>query len=214
MSDIETLATRLTTLENAVSVEFAKLNARLDALAGRGATALTDDDQRRLRDALGDEFRDELTEIRTELIALAERPATIGADRGGFTSVEALHGVGQKLAQQLAGIGIATVGDLLVQSGSAAGRTPIMAAGLSEARLRPLYRQADLLRLHGIGQGEVLLLEAVGIDSTARLATQAPRDLYETLVAQAEASALPPPALAWVGSWVQQAQQLPPIAHW
>ena len=81
--------------------------------------------------------------------------------------------------------------------------------------LRRWSREADLLRLHGCGPLEYQLLDTIGITGIAQLSMENPRDLYDRLrAASAEREDLPPPAYAWVESWVAQAKHLPPVVEW
>lgn len=162
----------------------------------------------------GEEVREELDLLRAELVALADRPASVGADRGGLTAVTALHGVGDAFAEKLFRAGIGTVSDLLAAAGSREARERIEAAGISTARLRRWGREADLLRLHGVGPGEVILFDQIGIGGTADLALWEARPLYEALREAAAATEGSAPALAWVESWIVQARELPPVVSW
>lgn len=163
----------------------------------------------------GDDLRDDLEQLRSEVATLALRPAMPSSNAGTFTPINALHGVGQSFAQKLNAAGISTVSDLLNAVASVAARERLLAMDVSESRLRRWSREADLLRLHGCGMNEALLLDSAGITGTAALATEEPRHLYERLRAVAhERGDAPPPAFAWVESWVAQAKHLPPIVEW
>lgn len=163
----------------------------------------------------GDDLRDDLEQLRAEVATLALRPPLPASNAGTFTPITALHGVGSSFAQRLNAAGINTVSDLLSAVANPDARARLLATDISPARLRRWSREADLLRLHGCGTNEVMLLDSAGITSTAALATEEPRNLYERLRATAQQRGdLPPPAYAWVKSWVAQAQHLPPVMEW
>jgi predicted flap endonuclease-1-like 5' DNA nuclease len=164
---------------------------------------------------VGDEVREELELLRAEVRALAERPTSIGQDLGGFTPVKALHGVGEKYARLLQEAGIETVSELLAATATPEGRKRLESTALSLSQLRKWSREADLLRLHGVGPGEVALLESGGITSTAELALQDGMRLYQQLRRTAEARGdVALPSLEWVRSWIEQAAHLPPVVEW
>jgi predicted flap endonuclease-1-like 5' DNA nuclease len=163
----------------------------------------------------GDDLRDELEQLRTEVATLALRPPLPSSNAGTFTPITALHGVGNSFAQKLNGAGIHTVSDLLSAVANPDARNRLLATDISPARLRRWSREADLLRLHGCGTNEVMLLDSAGITSTAALANEEARHLYERLRATAQQRGdMPPPAYAWVESWVAQAKHLPPVVEW
>jgi predicted flap endonuclease-1-like 5' DNA nuclease len=163
----------------------------------------------------GDDLRDELEHLRAELATLALRPALPSASAGTFTPITALHGVGSSFAQKLEAAGVTTVSDLLNAVANPDARARLLATDISAARLRRWSREADLLRLHGCGTNDVMLLDSAGITSTAALANEEPRDLYERLRAvAAQRGDVAPPAYAWVQSWVAQAKHLPPVVEW
>jgi predicted flap endonuclease-1-like 5' DNA nuclease len=163
----------------------------------------------------GDDLRDDLEQLRAEVATLALRPPLPASNAGTFTPITALHGVGSSFAGKLNAAGITTVSDFLAAVASPDARNRLLATDISPARLRRWSREADLLRLHGCGTNEVMLLDSAGITGTASLATEDPRNLYERLRATAQQRGdMPPPAYAWVESWVAQAQHLPPVVEW
>ncbi|MBA3534352.1 MAG: DUF4332 domain-containing protein [Ardenticatenales bacterium] len=164
---------------------------------------------------VGEELREELELLRTEVTTLAERPGSGAGDLGAFTPISALHGVGEAFAQKLRGAGIETVSDLLAAAASPEARERVEATGLGKTRLKRWSREADLLRLQGAGPNEVSLLDSTGITNTGDLATEEPRLLYDRLrVVAADRGDVAAPALAWVQSWVEQAKRLPPVVEW
>lgn len=232
-------------LETAVAAEFAKLNAFLEGVGeqqGRQGTEIEElrtevaevAEQARnargaegwqealaaLREELtlmaGEELREELEMLRAEVTALAQRPDQRGeGDLGAFTPISALHGVGEAFAQKLQGAGIETISDLLAAAANPEARERVEATGLGKGRLKRWSREADLLRLQGTGPGEVQLLDSAGVSSTAALALEEPRALYDRLrTAAAQRGDLSPPAYAWVESWIEQARHLPPVIEW
>ncbi|MDQ4077256.1 MAG: DUF4332 domain-containing protein [Chloroflexota bacterium] len=164
---------------------------------------------------VGEEVREELDLLRAEVAALSKRPASVGTDRGSFTSVKVLHGVGETHVQRLREAGIETVSDLLAATATPEGRRRLEVNDLSLAQLRRWSREADLLRLHGVGPGQIALLNIVGVHSTAELATQEPSLLFSHLreAAQERGDVAPPP-LAWAESWIEQAKHIPPVVEW
>jgi hypothetical protein len=231
-------------LESAVTVEFTKLQSLLDELQNRlglqgleieelrtevAETAERAGSQRdgggwqeaiaNVREEFslmaGAELREELDVLRAEVAALARRPASVGGDLGAFTPISALYGVGEAFAQKLRDGGIQTVSDLLAAAASPEARERVEGTGLGRTRLKRWGREADLLRLHGAGPSEVALLDIAGVTSSAALALEEPRALYDRLrAAAAERGDVAAPPLAWVQSWIEQAQHLPPVVEW
>ncbi len=240
----EAQARRFEQLITAVEAEFAKLDSRVGALdeqqtmlrmeleelrveaaeaAERGGRSASGEGWQEALAALredlyltvGEEVREEIEQLRAAVLALSARPAGVGADLGGFTPVQALHGVGEKSAQRLREMGVETVSDLLAATATPEGRQRLESTRLTATQLRRWSHEADLLRLYGVGPKEVQLLDTVGITSSAQLATEAAADLFDRLreAARLRSDIAPPPA-EWVASWIEQARHLPPVVEW
>ncbi|MGH2542984.1 MAG: DUF4332 domain-containing protein [Ardenticatenaceae bacterium] len=212
-------AEQIERLERAIGVEFAKINGTIAELreeskgeeGWREAIAALRDE---LSLTIWDEVREELETLRAELLTLSKRPHSMGGDAGAFTPVTALHGVGDKYARVLHEAGIETVSDLLIAAASPEARDRLEAADLSVGRLRRWTHEADLLRLHGVGPNEVILLDDAGINNVAQLTSEEPRALFDRLREAAHTRETPAPPLAWVESWTDQARHLPPVVEW
>lgn len=125
--------------------------------------------------------------------------------------IEQIEGIGTKFGQQLMTSGVHTTSDLLEKCGTADKvRQLELATGISSKQLNSWMRQADLMRVSGIGPEFGQLLEEAGIESVMQLASRDPENVTQ-LVARVNAEkkltrALPPVSI--VSRWVDQAKEM------
>jgi predicted flap endonuclease-1-like 5' DNA nuclease len=127
--------------------------------------------------------------------------------------VSKLRGITYELRGKLKQRGITYSDQLLEAAGGAEKRRGLAAAtGIEEAVLSRLVCRADLARIKGIGAIFADMLELIGIDRVARLATQDATALHATLheLNLAERFARRAPTPEEVISWIAQAKALPP----
>lgn len=126
-------------------------------------------------------------------------------------------GLGQAHAQRLAEIGITTVAELHELGATPQGRREIARrANVPEADVRDWVHQADLLTIVGVGEGNVDLVHAAGIHTTADLVRQDPHELYQRLTQiNEERHFVGPETLDGevVAGWIEQARSQPSIVE-
>lgn len=128
-----------------------------------------------------------------------------------MTKLAEIEGIGEAFAKQLQAAGVTSVGSLLAQAASAAGRKALAAkSGISAKLLLEWVNHADLFRITGVGSEYADLLEAAGVDSVPELAQRQAEHLWAKLQAVNQKKALvrKMPALAQVTDWIAQAGQL------
>jgi len=149
--------------------------------------------------------------LRTALRRLEYRQR-VPLDKGARLDywVGALEGVGPLHEVTLRKKGIWTVQDFLVAAARPGGLARL--AGLSNMPaewVRARARQANLMRLPGVGPKRAALLMAAGVDSLAKLGQQERGALMEGLAAQMEQADLPRlPAGQQVKGWIERAKTL------
>ncbi|MFQ5855008.1 MAG: DUF4332 domain-containing protein [Anaerolineae bacterium] len=122
-----------------------------------------------------------------------------------------LKGVTPGLATRFKEVGLTTTRQLLAAGGTPESREMLAAqVGVGSELILTLVKRADLLRVQGIGDVYVELLEQTGVDSTAKLAACHPGSLYADIIKVNIAKKLTrrPPTLTKIRGWVTQAEQL------
>lgn len=127
------------------------------------------------------------------------------------TPLSKLKGVSPELATRFKERGLTTTNQLLAVAGTPQGRTMLADQMQTDADLiLRLTKRADLLRIEGIGDVYVELLEEAGVDSTRELARSRPERLYAQLmeVNITKQVTQRPPTLTKVRRWITQARRL------
>ena len=89
--------------------------------------------------------------------------------------IEAIEGVGPFFAERLHTVGVHNTDDLLTRCGTDLRRREVTSAlGISPMMLTMWTRQADLMRVRGVGAEYGQLLAHASVESAAHLATQDP----------------------------------------
>ncbi|RME47285.1 MAG: DUF4332 domain-containing protein [Chloroflexi bacterium] len=133
------------------------------------------------------------------------------------TPLSKLKGVSPELANKFKELGLTTSNQLLAVAGTPAGRDLLVAQVNEDPGLvSSLIKRADLLRIEGIGEVYVELLEEAGIDSIQQLASASPEALYAEIMKVNITNKMTqrPPTLTKVRRWVAQAAQLPKIVQY
>ena len=123
-----------------------------------------------------------------------------------------IEGIGEKYAQKLKEVGIATTEQLLEAGATKKGRDQLAEkTEISPKLILEWVNLADLFRVKGIGQEYSDLLEAAGVDTVVELGTRKPENLYAKLVEVNTAKKLVRklPTAEAVKDWVEQAKKLP-----
>lgn len=122
-----------------------------------------------------------------------------------------LKGVSPELATRFKERGLTTTNQLLAVAGTPEGREMLAAQTRADVSLiLRLTKRADLLRVEGIGDVYVELLEEAGVDSTRELARSRPERLYAQIMKVNITNQVTrrPPTLTKVRRWVAQAERL------
>jgi predicted flap endonuclease-1-like 5' DNA nuclease len=128
-----------------------------------------------------------------------------------------LKGVSPELATKFRERGLTTTTQLLAVAGTPEGRDLLAAqANVKSSVVFRLIKRADLLRIEGIGDVYVDLLERAGVDSIQKLAGSYPENLYADIMRVNITNKVTrrPPTLTKVRRWVAQAGQLPEIVQY
>ncbi len=124
--------------------------------------------------------------------------------------VGALEGVGPLHEVMLRKKSIWTVHDFLVAAARPGGLARLAGIlNMPQEWVRARAKQANLMRLHGVGPKRAALLMAAGVDSLAKLGQQERGALMERLAAQMEQADLPRlPAGQQLKGWIERAKTL------
>jgi predicted flap endonuclease-1-like 5' DNA nuclease len=134
-----------------------------------------------------------------------------------MASLKQIEGIGEKYAQRLKEVGIASVAALLKQGATPKGRAEIAEkSGISETLILEWVNHADLFRIKGVGEEYADLLEEAGVDTVVELGNRNPDNLYQALVSTNQAKKLVRqlPTRKQVKDWVAQAKLLPRIVSY
>ena len=133
-------------------------------------------------------------------------------------NIESIEGIGSLRAERLKDLGIATTEDLLKKGATDEARHRLVEAlrtgpgerQVSKEQLLEWARQADLMRVRGVGGEYADLLYKVGVEAVEQLAARQPPDLHQELLRIAKEKKLVrrPPSLKNVTYWVAQAKKL------
>lgn len=129
-----------------------------------------------------------------------------------MASLKQIEGIGEKYAQRLKEVGIASVAALLKQGATPKGRAEIAEkSGISETLILEWVNHADLFRIKGVGEEYADLLEEAGVDTVIELGNRNPDNLYQALISANQAKKLVRqlPTSKQVKDWVAQAKLLP-----
>ena len=138
------------------------------------------------------------------------------ADGSTSLHLSRLRGVTGQVRRRLKRQGIAYTDQLLEAAGPRTGRWRLAAgSGIDAELLARLVCRADLIRIKGIGAIFADMLELLGIDRTARLASRNPAELHRDLLELNAALrfARRTPTREEVGHWITQARSLPQVVN-
>ena len=84
----------------------------------------------------------------------------------------------------------------------------VKALEITDIELVKLVKTANLIRIEGIGEREVEMLEAVGVDTVKELARRNATNLNKKLETYGEANEVSIPSEEDVAKWIKQAKSL------
>ena len=122
-----------------------------------------------------------------------------------------IQGISDNHVVRLKKAGVTTIEKLLVQGAGAAGRKTIAKeTKINVKTIDKWVHHADFFRIKGIAGLKTELLEAAGVPSMKKLATQNPTKLYETMarINDKKKLVLRVPGLKQIERWVKEAKQL------
>jgi predicted flap endonuclease-1-like 5' DNA nuclease len=117
--------------------------------------------------------------------------------------------IGPAQAEKLNAVGVVHDDDLMVRGATRTGRNGLAAAtGIGEPTLLGWIRRLELLRLDGVGPGQVDLLIAAGVSGASDLAERDPHHLAATLVelSRTRATARQAPLAPEIAGWIEAAR--------
>lgn len=127
--------------------------------------------------------------------------------------IEDIQGIGPVFKEKLKGMNINTVGKLLDEGATRAGRKNIAkAADIDDGKILEWVNMADLFRIKGVGPQFSELLEAAGVDTVKELRNRNAANLHAKMTeVQAEkglTKVVPP--LSKITDFIDQAKGLEP----
>jgi predicted flap endonuclease-1-like 5' DNA nuclease len=128
--------------------------------------------------------------------------------------LEEIDGIGPFFADRLVRAGVADSDALIERCATAEGRRQLSAyAAVTTQQLETWARQADLMRVSGIGGGFGRLLEASGVQSVQELAQREPENIVNLLhrVNAERKLTRAVPSLSTVSRWVRRAREMQPV---
>lgn len=128
--------------------------------------------------------------------------------------LEEIDGIGPFFAERLVRAGVADSDALIERCATAEGRRQLSAyAAVTTQQLETWARQADLMRVSGIGGGFGRLLEASGVQSVKELSQREPENIVNLLhrVNAERKLTRAVPSLSTVSRWVRRAREMQPV---
>lgn len=125
--------------------------------------------------------------------------------------VEEIEGIGPKIGERLARLGVETTTDLLEAGARPSGRAELAAgAGVNDAQVLAWVHAADLFRIVGVAGQYADLLDAAGVSSVPELARRNAVNLAAKLEEVKGGRVRRLPSVEEVGAWIDQAKKLQP----
>lgn len=127
-------------------------------------------------------------------------------------NIETIEGISPNYVTRLRENGINTVESLLLAGATASERWRlVLDTGLSETLILDWVKQADLMRISGVGGEYSFLLRKSGIETVKELSQRNPEDLHKALLASNKKMPIVQrlPSKDQVQNWVKQAAELP-----
>lgn len=128
--------------------------------------------------------------------------------------IQEIEGVGEHFAERLGASGVRTTGDLLECCATDEGRLQLeRATGISGKQLLTWTRQADLMRVPGVGSEFGQLLESAGTQNVTELGARTPENLVSAMTRVNDEKHLTRvvPPVRTVSKWVDHARTLEPV---
>ena len=134
-----------------------------------------------------------------------------------MAKIETIEGIGEKFAQKLREMGVATVEALLEKGATPKGRQEIVdKTGISDKLVLKWVNHADLFRINGVGEEYSDLLEAAGVDTVVELAQRRADNLTKKMAEVNGTKKLVRklPVESQVDNWIGQAKKLPRVVSY
>lgn len=131
-------------------------------------------------------------------------------------TLDQIDGIGPFFAERLVRAGVRDSDALLERCSTPEGRRQVASyAAVSTHQLEAWTRQADLMRISGVGGGFGHLLEASGVRSVEELSQRKPENIVNLLhrVNAERKITRAVPSLSTVATWVRRARDLQGAAH-
>ncbi len=128
-------------------------------------------------------------------------------------SIDAVEGIGQRIATKLRKNGIRTTEALLKRAADRKGRKALASdTGFSEKQILEWVNRSDLMRCKGVGGEYSDLLEAAGVDTIKELRRRNAASLTAKMVEINEKKKLVRrlPTESMVSRWIESAKELEP----
>jgi predicted flap endonuclease-1-like 5' DNA nuclease len=128
------------------------------------------------------------------------------------TKVIEIEGIGPAYAEKLQKAGVQTVGQLLEQGCTSAGRKQLAeTTGIGDKLIMKWVNHADLFRIQGVGGQYAELLEKAGVDTVVELSRRKPENLTKKMTEINARLKLVSkvPDQTNVVKWIEEAKKLP-----
>lgn len=133
-----------------------------------------------------------------------------------MTSIKEIEGIGPAFAEKLAGVGVRTTEQLLEVASTPSARMKLAdQARLGDDQLLHWIHQADLFRIHGIGEEFAELLVASGVTTVPKLAYRNAENLHGDLKEYNHEHHLTKivPSVGELEKMIAHAKTLPKVVH-
>jgi len=151
----------------------------------------------------------EIANIRSRLEKLERELASPKPKLTSQSELRKVKGIGTHLANQLKGIGITSVGELILADPQVIAEK----TGASRKVVEKLQGRAQLLMIPGITEKDATLLEELGVTTRKKLAEQDPIELGKKMngilndyVQKGKLSEVEKPTIEEITSWIRQAK--------
>ena len=151
----------------------------------------------------------EIANIKLKLEKLEKELAKPKPQLTSRSELKKVKGIGTRLANELKGIGITNVGELILTDPT----TIAEKTGTSQRIVEKLQARAQLLMVPGMTEKNIALLEDLGITSRKRLADQDPIELGKKMngilkayVEKGKISEIEKPTIEEINSWIKFAK--------
>lgn len=194
---------KLTSLKEEVAKSIEKMEKSIEKTLKKAETTNRKSSNTRVKQLK------EIANIRSKLEKLERELASPKPKLTSQSDIKRVRGIGTHLANQLKGIGITSVGELILADPQVIAEK----TGTSRKVLEKLQGRAQLLMIPGITEKDATLLEELGVTTRKKLAEQDPIELGKKMngilndyVQRGRLSEVERPTIEEITSWIKLAK--------